>query len=382
MSSRLEFRILGPLEVLREGRPEDGRAGEARAILEDAMQLWRGPPLADFTYEAFAKGDVARLEELRLEAIELRADADLALGQHLRLVGELEQLVTLYPFRERLRGQLMRALYRSGRQAEALEVYRVGRKALVGELGIEPGLELQQLERAILAQDEELQPSGAERSLTAPDSDVSRASNVPAELTSLIGRDADIERVCALVAEHRLVKLVGPGGVGKTRVAQQVARTLPGGFEHGVRFVDLAAIDQTSDVAGAVSSVVGIADRPGATALDTIVDELREWGLLLVLDNCEHVLSSSAEIATRLVNECPGVRILATSREPLAVPGERVVRLNPLATTGKAPARPLRSSCSWIGPRLTERPLRSPRQCSRRSRRSASGSTASRSQSN
>ena len=135
--------------------------GAARQRLDQAMALWRGPPLADFTYESFAQAEVARLEELRLEAVELRIDADLALGRHVGLVAELEHLVAAHPFRERLRGQLMLALYRSGRQADALEAFRAGRNALVEELGLEPSPALRRIERAILAQELELQLADA-----------------------------------------------------------------------------------------------------------------------------------------------------------------------------------------------------------------------------
>ena len=134
----------------------DGAAGTAKELLEEALGMSRGPPLADFSYESFAQGALARFENARLEALELRSDADLALGRHARLVGELEQRIADHPFRERLRGQLMLALYRSGRQAEALEAYRAARTTLVEELGIEPSPALQALEQAILAQDVEL----------------------------------------------------------------------------------------------------------------------------------------------------------------------------------------------------------------------------------
>jgi predicted ATPase len=137
-----------------------------------------------------------------------------------------------------------------------------------------------------------------------------------------------------LVAEYPLTTVVGPGGVGKTRVAQRVARTVADRFEHGAWFVDLGALERGGDVTGAVLSVVGISDRPEAAPLDTVAAELRGRRILLVLDNCEHVLGAAAEVGERLLHECPGIRILATSREPLAIAGERVERLEPLATIG------------------------------------------------
>lgn len=327
-SARFATLLAAAGEALRSGDPR-----AARTLLSEADGIWRGPPLADFTYESFAQAEVARLQELQLNALELQFDADLAMGRHARVVGEIERLIALHPFRERFRAQLMLALYRSGRQAEALEAYRQARTALVEELGIEPGTALQELEHAILAQDRGLlSPASAEAPAAEPPG-APAAGNLPPELTSLIGREADVERVAELVSEHRLVTVVGPGGVGKTRVAQRVARDLAPGTEDGAWFVDLAAIDRAGDVAAAVMSATGMSDRPGVTALDTVAVELRGRRPLLLLDNCEHVLSSAALLAGRLLTDAVGVRILATSREPLAVPGERVKRLEPLATT-------------------------------------------------
>ena len=153
---------LDRFERLRdEGRRElaAGRAAEAAACLREALELWRGRPLADLEHEHFARDAVARLEEARLEAIELRIDADLALGDDRELVAELRSLVRQHPLRERPRGQLMLALYRSGRQAEALAAYADARAALVGELGLEPGPELRRMQQAILDQDPELGPA-------------------------------------------------------------------------------------------------------------------------------------------------------------------------------------------------------------------------------
>jgi predicted ATPase len=309
-------------------------------LLAEALALWRGPPLADFTYEPFAQAEAARLEELQLEAVELRMDAELAMGRHAQLVGELEQLIALHPFRERLRGQLMLALYRSGRQAEALDAYRTARKTMADELGIKPSPALRELERAILNQDSELTTLTEEPAAASPLAQSAPTNNLPPELTSLIGREEDIERVDRLLSRHRLVTVVGPGGVGKTRVAAKVASALAGRFEHGVRFVDLAAINDPSGVPGAVAAAIGVRDRPGAAELDTIIDVLRDRSLLLVLDNCEHVLTAAGEAAARMISACESVRILATSRAPLAVSGEHVTRLAPLAVTADGPEPP------------------------------------------
>ena len=331
--AQLDSIRLADLVVRARAAMADARASDVLELLAEALALWRGPALADFSYESFVRGEVARLEELRLEAIELRIDAELALGRHARLVGELEQLIAQHPFRERLRGLLMLALYRSGRQAEALEAYQAARETMAQELGIKPTPALRELERAILWQDSELVPVNAEPELAPPIAESAPINNLPPELTSLIGREREVAQVADLVSRHRIVTVVGPGGVGKTRVAGRVASTIADRFEHGVCFVDLAALDDASEVTGAVSAAVAIRDRPGSAPLNTIADVLRDRALLLVLDNCEHVLDSTAELVVRMVNGCSGVRILATSRTPLAVAGEHVFRLQPLATT-------------------------------------------------
>jgi DNA-binding SARP family transcriptional activator len=166
--AQLDSIRLADLVVQAREAMAEARTGEALGLLAEALGLWRGPPLADFTYDAFAQGEVTRLEELRLEAIELRIDGELELGRHLRLADELEQLIALHPFRERLRGQLMLALYRSGRQAEALEAYRTARRTLADELGIKPSPALRKLEQAIRIQDRRLGAVTTEPELGRP----------------------------------------------------------------------------------------------------------------------------------------------------------------------------------------------------------------------
>jgi predicted ATPase/DNA-binding SARP family transcriptional activator len=319
--------------LVHEGRRtlEAGDPRHAGAMLREALGLWRGPAMADFRYDAFAQGEIARLEEAWFAALEERIEADLASGETGGLVGELEALVREHPLRERLSGQLMRVLYRSGRQADALQTYRAARARLVAELGLEPGPELRRLEQAILVQDPALAIVSGEE---ARGRKQKPAHNLPPELTSLIGRERELPELAGLLSEHRLVTICGPGGVGKTRISQRVAIAVLDRFEDGSWFVDLAAIDRPGDVGLAVMSSVGVAihDRIGSEVLETIATDLRERTLLIVLDNCEHVLSGAAGVAGRLLAECPGVRILATSREPLAVGGERVQRLEPLST--------------------------------------------------
>jgi predicted ATPase/DNA-binding SARP family transcriptional activator len=323
--------------LARDGRRTlgEGKPHHAGAVLREALGLWRGPALADFRYDAFAQAEIARLEEARFAALEDRIDADLGSGETGGLVGELEALVREHPLRERLWGQLMRVLYGSGRQADALEAYRTARATMVAELGLEPSPELRRLEQAILGHDPEL-------AVHAPPPRREPSHNLPAELTSLIGRERELAELAGLLAGHRLVTICGPGGVGKTRISRRLAGSLLDRFEDGAWFVDLAAIDRPGDVGLAVMSSIGmgIHDRVGSEVLETITAELGDRTLMILLDNCEHVLSGAAAVTGRLLAECPGVRILATSREPLAVSGERVHRLEPLSTAGGDPGEP------------------------------------------
>src|SRR5215207_913099 len=201
----------------------DGQPKDAADRLREALALWRGPALAALTFEPFAQAEAARLEELRLAALEARIEADMARGRHAVLVGELRRLVAEHPLRERLHAQLMLALYRNGRQADALEAYRRARDVLVERLGIEPGRELRDLQRSILAHDDVLDGSG-----TAVEPRESGPDALPAPLTALFGRESDLDLLGRLVRQPdtRLVTLVGPGGVGKTRLAIEATRRL------------------------------------------------------------------------------------------------------------------------------------------------------------
>jgi len=180
--------------------------------LEEALGLWRGPALAEFADQPWAQAEAARLEELRLAATEALVELRLAAGGHAGLVGELEGLVAAHPTRERLRGQLMVALYRSGRQADALGAYQQAREVLAEELGIDPSPELQRLHHQILLQDPALEAAVPDRALPR--------HNLPERLTSLVGREGELREVAKLVEEHRLVTVTGPGGAGKTSLAR------------------------------------------------------------------------------------------------------------------------------------------------------------------
>ena len=301
----------------------DGDPSRAVALLAEADSLWRGEALADFTYDEFASAAIARLSELRLAVIEERLDLELELGRHLGVIVQLEQLVAAHPLRERLRGLLMLALYRAGRQADALRVFQDGRRILGEELGLEPSHELRQLESDILAQDRTLDaPADAGRGATARPE---RRTTIPEALTPLVGRDVELRDLTQLLADHRFVTLVGPGGVGKTRLALELARVASAGLEFGGCLVELAPV---GDPAGVRAAIAAVLELPDPRRLAELIGDQE---MLIVLDNCEHVITTAAEVAEDLLRRCPALRILATSREGLRVGGETIWSVPPLA---------------------------------------------------
>ncbi|MFJ8579880.1 BTAD domain-containing putative transcriptional regulator [Micromonospora sp. NPDC093277] len=298
-----------------------GDPRRAAELLREALGLWRGEALADVTEAPFAPAWAARLRERRLAALEDRIEAELGsvgAGAGPRavepLLTELRELVGAYPLRERLRGQLMRLLHLGGRRAEALVAYADLRRVLADELGADPSAELVALHTALL-RDQAAPPAAP----AGPAGDA-----LPSQLTSFVGRESELSRVGELLDAARLVTLHGPGGAGKTRLAIEAA-TRHGGE---VSLVELAAVTPGVDVAAAVLAALDLRDTvlrgrgvPGdATA--RLVAALAGRSLLLVLDNCEHVVADTARLAARLLGAAPLLRVLATSREPLGVPGE------------------------------------------------------------
>ncbi|MFY9775543.1 MAG: BTAD domain-containing putative transcriptional regulator, partial [Trebonia sp.] len=266
---------------------------------------------------------VIRLEELRLTAAEERADAEITLGRGAELVTELSDLVAAHPVRERLVAALMRALVAAGRDSEALLVYQRAREALADALGVDPSPELAALHVALL------RGELGRREET-------RKTNLRAELTSFVGKDADVGAVRELIAARRLTTLIGPGGSGKTRLATETARTLLGDLPDGAWLVDLAAIGADGDMAQSTLTALGLRDAllgetPNAEPTDRLIAAIREREALLILDNCEHVIESAAVFAHRVLGECQRLRILATSREPLGITGEALWVVEPLA---------------------------------------------------
>jgi predicted ATPase/DNA-binding SARP family transcriptional activator len=303
-----------------------GRAGDASQAAElvaRALGLWRGRPLQGLPDSPWVGAEAARLEALRADALEEQFEAALALGEHTELVGRIRQVLREHPFRERLWSQLMLALYRSGRQAEALETFGQAWRVLAEQLGIEPGLGLQRLQAAILAHDPALASVPV---VVAP------RGRLPAPVTSFVGRQQALDEVAELVGRHRLVTLIGPPGVGKSRLAVEATRAIEHDFTGGVWFVELARAGRPADVARVVARTLDArGPTPSRDALARVVQRLRLVNVLLVLDGCEPVMEEAVRVAAGVLVECPGVRMLATSREVLHLEGEVRVVVAPLA---------------------------------------------------
>ncbi|GGS00845.1 SARP family transcriptional regulator [Streptomyces nojiriensis] len=311
----------------------------AARLLRDALELWRGPALLDVAASASFRAPVTRLSELRMAALEDRIEADLRLGRGRELTGELTSLVAEHPLREKLVGALMRALVAAGRPAEALTVYGNARAALAEELGTDPSPELSALHTAVLRGQVEV-PAGPPPGATGPPPDPdapasplpSPPTNLRAGLASFVGRDEDLSQVDSLMGRFRLTTLIGPGGAGKSRLALQSARPLLARFPDGVWLVELGPLGAAADVAPAVLNALALRDQAPAAGdpLDRLTAALRTRTALLVLDNCEHLIEAAAATADRLLGACPGLRILATSREPLGLTGEALWPVRPL----------------------------------------------------
>ncbi|MFJ6752055.1 ATP-binding protein [Streptomyces sp. NPDC091266] len=327
-----------------------GDPGRAAALLDEALALWRGPALADLPDRGV---EAAGAESRRLEARRARLAADLALGRPGQALPALTALSQDHPLDEPLQALRLRALRDAGRPAEALAAYEGIRAELADRLGTDPGPELRALHAALLSPPSAEEPAPvAPQAPPGPDDRPGPAlpGNLRARLTSFVGRDADLTAIRADLAAHRLVTLLGPGGAGKTRLSQEgaerAAAAAPDAWPHGVWLVELAPVDDPRTVPetvlttlGARETVVrgttaeGLRAATDPTALDPLAQLAERCAgrrMLLVLDNCEHVIGAAAQLAERLLAECPGVSVLATSREPLAVPGEVLRPVEPL----------------------------------------------------
>ena len=313
-----------------DGLAESAQANGERALeaLDEALALWRGPALAEFTDRPFAQPEAVRLDELRVVARERRAGLLLSLGMAGDAAAALQAVVAEHPEREHALGLLMQALYQGGRHTEALAAFRSWRRHLAEDLGLDPSPGLLRIEQDILR-----------HALPAPGSRGPASRVLPLPVTSFIGRDEDVAAITGLLGRARLLTLHGPGGVGKTRLALEVAARAGGGYPGGVCFCDLAAVRRPALVTRAIATAAGLGERAFRRLDDQLVEHLAGRRVLLVLDNCEHLAHAVAVVAERLLRETRTVTVLATSRERLQVDGEHLWPVGPLAAGGpQAPA--------------------------------------------
>lgn len=297
-----------------------GAAGRAADRATAALALWRGPAFEGVGGTGLVSDEARRLEEMRLSAVEDGIDADLALGRHRSRVPDLEALVAQHPLRERLWRQLVTALHHSQRTVEALAACERAAAVLSEGLGVDVGEELRSLERAV-----------RQTSPPAPRAAGGR-HNLPAPLTSFVGRDEELDEVASLLRSHRLITLTGVGGAGKTRLALEAARAQVGAWSDGTWLVDLTTHVDPATTPDVVAAAIGVRERSDVSALDGLLDRLRDREVLLVVDNCEHLARACGELVHAVLRTCPDVSVVATSRIALGVPGEVERRVGPLPT--------------------------------------------------
>lgn len=305
---RFEARV----QKARGARQED----LAAELLREALALWRGRPYDDVEPALSLEAEARRLEALRADALDTRITLDFGAGRHRQLVAELETLVAERPHDESLRAHHIVALYRCGRQADALRAYRRTEEVLRDELGVDPSPELRSLEHRILTQDHSL--DYRPRARTRP---------IPARFTSFVGRGYELGEVRDLVLGHRLVTITGPGGIGKSSLAIEASRSLIGEF--ATAFVPIE-VNREADPWKVIAASVGLRGGDDADLPKLVSEAIGDSAMLMLLDGCEQVLDRLVTVAQHLLSSNPKLRILVTSREPIAMTGERVFRLGPL----------------------------------------------------
>ncbi len=302
--------------LLSEARELQDQPAGALERLDQARALWRGRAYQDLADRPAIAPEATRLEELRADATEFRADALLKLGRPAEAASAMRIVIADHPFRERPVAVLMRALASDGRHADALHEFERFRRALSDELGLEPSPELRALEASILRHD-------ARRRPLVP------AVGVPGN--SFVGRGAEIAKVRWLLGQGRLVTLTGPGGVGKSRIALHVAAEAGDEYPDGIHLCEFARVSDPANVTAAVASSLHVEERADLPLVERVLELLRLKRALLVIDNCEHVLSAAGELISAILRHTPQVDILATSRERLGVDGEQRVPVGPLS---------------------------------------------------
>ena len=288
-------------------------------LLHAALELWRGRPFPELDHVPEAEIEAARLEELVEGVREQLLRTQLVIGRADDLVATARSLVAEQPYREHRWELLMLALYRSGRQAEALDVYAQARARLIDELGVEPGPALQRMQQAVLAQDPALDAPAGESA------DRSARSHLPGTATRLIGRAAELQDLTEVWDRARLATLLGPPGAGKTRLALEAGAAATG----HIWYVDVEHLPSTESVAAAVLDVVAPSSR-SIDAADGVIERLRDASGLVILDGCERRLREVADQVRRLLASCAQIRVLVTSRERLGVLDEALIPVGPL----------------------------------------------------
>ncbi len=313
-------------------RARAGSEPDAAGLFDAALDLWHGEPFAALDTPWVSDVRTA-LEAERLSVVLDRNDAALRAGRHAELLGELAAALQAQPLDERLAGQLMLAQYRNGRQSDALDTFRAIRERLVDELGVDPGSALRDVHQRILCGDPDRTAAAREvrPAQPRPVAETRPSDDLPRRTTSFIGREDHVADVAAALRDAPLVTLTGVGGVGKTRLALEVAATEAARFGDGAWICELAPVEGGDAVIHALTAGLRLQQQQGLTIEDSLIEFLRTRHGLLLVDNCEHVLEATARLLDRIVRQCPRVAVLATSREPLGIAGEQILPVPPLS---------------------------------------------------
>ena len=323
----------------------DGDHQGANELCAATLQMFRGNLLASAGDGEWAIGHRARLEAARMQLIETGCSARLHLGDTTNVIGDLEVAVTLYPYQESLWLLLITALYQAGRQADALDTYRRVRQLLIDDLGLDPGPQLQQLEQQILIHDAAIEPARPTTNQTLA------VGNLPSLSAELVGRDIEVAALCEMLDCNRLVEIVGPGGIGKTAIAIATGRTF-GTSGNGRGGIWLARLETAVTANDVIDTLIAAVNVTGGEA--ALIERLKIGETLVILDNCEHVVDAAADLAVRLLDAAPGLRMLCTSQVPLGIDGETLFELLPLALDDAVELFTRRAAAQRKNQRLTE----------------------------
>jgi predicted ATPase/DNA-binding SARP family transcriptional activator len=299
---------------------DNGDNHGAAQICATTLQMFRGEVLASAGDGEWVIPHRARLDAARMHLLETGCAARLRLGDANDAIGDLELAVTSYPYQESLWVLLITALYQAGRQADALETYQRVRHRLADDLGLDPGPQLQELEQQILNHDTTIEPPARATTIVT--------GNLPPIAPELVGRDNELAAVSALLAGNRLVEIVGPGGIGKTALALALGRastSSPSARRGGVWLARLETAVTADDVIDTLIAAVNVSGGEAA-----LYERFKGSDALIILDNCEHVVEATADLAVRLLGTSPGIRILCTSQVALDIDGEALFELAPL----------------------------------------------------